>query len=105
MGRTARESIEHFIKKNSDKDSGYFKKKFDPVKDGLHERVVSREESKKDEDRYFTKFPVKLDNGEVVVISNDWGAGGPTYTRPWKQFKDRMDELGYSIIIDEESGE
>ncbi len=109
VGHTARQVITDFINKNSDKNIEYFQKEFERMKLGPR-RIVLLEEGKKKvyvdgTKGYFIDHPVNLDNGEVVVIRDDWGITGPDYPKLWKKFKDGMVEFGYSIIIDEESDE
>ncbi len=109
VGHTAREAIEHFIKKNSDEKSiEDFKKEFESIKIGSHLRVVSLEDAKKvnkDEGKkYFIEYPVPLKN-DKVAISSLWGVTGVPKEQQWKDFKNKMAKLGYSIIVDEESGE
>ncbi len=121
VGHTARQVITDFINKNRDKSIEYFQKEFEFVKLGPeHPRIVLLEHAKKayehakkvNEDtarrRYFfdlddPKYHIKLDNDEIVVISREWGATGKS-KQQWRDFKNKMAELGYSIIIDEKSG-
>ncbi len=111
VGHTAREVITDFINKNLDKNIEYFQKEFESVKLGPgHPRVVLLEYAKKmyehtarkryffdlDDSKY--KYHIKLDNDKAVVISREWGATGKS-EQQWEGFKNKMAELGYSIIV------
>ena len=115
VGHTAREVITHFINKRLDKDIEYFKSKFKSLGLGPeHPRIVLLEYARKvykdtEIKRYFFdpidskyKYHITLDNNEVVVISREWGATGKS-EQQWKDFKNTMAELGYSIIVYEKS--
>ncbi len=112
VGHTAREVITHFINKrldeDVDKDIEYFKTEFESLRFGSeHPCIMSLEEGKrvnKDKKKkfYFIEHPVSLKNGEIIVISNQWGATR-SYKVQWEEFKDKMAELGYSITVADES--
>ncbi len=104
VGHTAREVITHFINKRIDKDIEYFKAEFKSLQLGpAHPRIVLLEYAKKvyedtgrKKKRYFTEFPVELNNGEMVVISTQWGATN-TPEQQWENFKNKMAKHGYFI--------
>ncbi len=108
VGHTARKIITDFINNNLDKDIEYFQKEFKSLEiDSSHPRIVLFEYAKKayeDTTRktkkkmYFMDFnyPIKLDNGEVVAISTQWGTTGVSEPQ-WKEFKNKMAQYDYSI--------
>ncbi len=104
VGQTAREVITDFINKHLNKNIGDFQKEFESIKyGGKYLRVVSLKEGEKvNKDNgyklYFTEpeHHVQLKNGEIIVISNRWGATR-SYEKQWEEFKDKMAELDYSI--------
>ena len=51
--------------------------------------------------RYYYDEPIRLNNGEDVLISNQWGATGHSEER-WNRFKAKMAEYGYTILVESE---
>ena len=90
--------IKDFIEKNPSMNLAALQKEFKPAADGAHERVKLWENVD-----WGAKYPryfqdrIRLENsGEVVAISNRWGAAGNS-APPWNAFKKKVASLGYSI--------
>jgi len=57
--------------------------------------VVDLYANKKGSIRYFSEYAIDLDNGQKIVVCNQWGIGNIN------KFIDKAKELGYKIIINE----
>ena len=102
VGRTALGVITDFIKQRIRMSANELRTKleegFEPSKRSRHKRIILASELlDKDKARYFRDSPLRLDNGEVVLISAEWGATGQSLPQ-WNAFKKKMKEQhGYSI--------
>ncbi len=102
---TAHEVIAHFISRNLHKDINDFERMFEDLKRGpKHPRIVLLEEGEKENSKtstkkYFTEpgYCKTLDNGDVIVISREWGATGDQAKPFWEKLKNKMAEYGYFI--------
>ncbi len=106
VGHAAREILTHFINRNLDKDIEYFMREFKSISLGQKNQRVEDIKNVHNTKNFFMKYPIELNNGQIVVINREWGATGKS-EQQWKDFKNKMaePELGYSIIVVEESGE
>ena len=92
VGHCGRDILLHFVKANLDKPVEWFNQHF-----GRRERVRLLDDVW-DKRRYFAKPEIALDNGDVVVVSNQFGLDGPGES--WDKFTAQMAEHGYSIRIE-----
>ena len=101
VGRTALGVITDFIKQRIRMSANELRTQleegFEPSKRSGHKRIILASELlDKDKARYFRDSPLRLENGEVVLISAEWGATGQSLQQ-WKAFKTKMKSHGYFI--------
>ena len=97
IGHCGRDVLLHFVKDNLDKTAEWFKKPLD--RDTRVELLANvAEENRQGQHKWYfaePEFQIHLNNGEVVVVSNQFGLGNGGQS--WKNFKESMAKHGYSI--------
>ena len=94
IGHCGRDVLSHFVKQNLDKTVEWFQEKLQPGRVALLANIPEKSLHGQFK-RYFAKpdFQISLDNGDIVVVSNQFGAGNDS----WNQFKASMAKHDYSI--------
>ena len=97
IGHCGRDVLLHFVKDNLDKTAEWFKQPLD--RDTRVELLANvAEENRQGQHKWYfaePEFQIHLSNGEVVVVSNQFGLGNGGQS--WKNFKASMAKHGYSI--------
>ena len=97
IGHCGRDVLLHFVNDNLDKTATWFKQPLD--RDTRVELLANvAEENRQGQHKWYfaePEFQIHLSNGEVVVVSNQFGLGNGGQS--WKNFKASMAKHGYSI--------
>ena len=100
IGYCGRDVLLHFVKKNLDKTIEWFKKNLHPQQERVELLAhVPEKHRQGQQKKYFAepKFQISLKNGDVVVVSNQFGSGNDS----WEKFTALMEKFDYSIIAKE----
>ena len=96
VGHFARDILIHYIKRNLDKTAESLNEDIESVNLGNHKRIELRDNVPEHRQvRYFMNNPIPLNNGEIVVVSREWGATGNSLQQ-LEEFKAKMKTLGYT---------
>ena len=101
IGYCGRDVLLHFVKGRLDKTIEWFKTSLHPQRERVEllSRVLEKHRQGQQK-KYFAEpeFQIRLNNGDVVVVSNQFGSGNDS----WEKFTALMEKFDYSITVKEE---